>query len=311
MKLSKLTLVAVLFASANASPEAVLKEDAAFWNRLVEETSFTPPPTAAPACDVKVETECKASSNGQECKTLEARTENCKEEICYTYTIDNVGTTDMDVTVFERYYNGGLDDLLDMVATNPLPVGETTTIEEKIMVDLCESKEYCIDTRVEANPEDGGSTCSSDDSYKFNIGNALTPAPTPEPSLPQRIFTPVPTRRPTLPPTPRPTMRPTPGPTPEPTSPPTPSPTEPKNCLTEVQIDCKTSSNGQACDTLGSRTSDCIEELCYTYTIDNVGTSDMDITTVERYFNGDLEDMLDMIKTTRFPKASLLRLKRK
>jgi len=127
--------------------------------------------------------------------TLEACDDiDCIQELCYFYNFTNIGSTDMDITLIERYYNGETFDLLPFVPVNPLPVGETTFVEEKTTMNICQEQVSCVDIYTEASPELGGDICFANDTYKIFI---TTPPPTPRPTLP-----PI---QPTAPPTPPPT----------------------------------------------------------------------------------------------------------
>jgi len=104
---------------------------------------------------------------------------SCSEEICVTYNFDNVGSDEMTITVADRYFNGEQTDLLPFVSVNPLPAGQSTSIEEKTIIDVCAPTEYCIDLEAEADSPDG-IVCQDEDSYKFTIG-PKPPTPTPPP----------------------------------------------------------------------------------------------------------------------------------
>jgi len=133
----------------------------------------------------------------------------CIEELCYLYNFANVGSSDMEITVAERYFNGEIFDLLPFVPINPLAPGETTSIEEKTTIDVCQEQTYCVDLNAEASPENG-EDCQDNATYKFTI----------EPPPVQ------PTPPPVVPPTPPPVE----------TPPPSPAPTEP--CTIDFNTTC-------------------------------------------------------------------------
>jgi hypothetical protein len=82
--------------------------------------------------------------------------------------------------------------------------------------------------------------------------------------------------------------------------PPTPPPAlPPVDCLLEVTIDCKLAGDdGVPCNEHtvpdGAVGDDCIEEVCLEYTFMNVGTGDMEVTTVQRTING--EETVDLVE---------------
>jgi len=108
----------------------------------------------------------------------------CIEELCYTYTFDNIGNSEMEINVAERYFNGEVFDLVPFLPVNPLEPGESTTIEEKTIIDVCEERTYCVDLTAEASPENG-EPCFANDTFKFSIEPPPV-TPTPRPTRPPR-----------------------------------------------------------------------------------------------------------------------------
>ena len=93
----------------------------------------------------------------------------CIETVCYDIDISNVGTNNMDITVIDFDFNGEVFNLLPQVEVNPLAPGQTTSIEVKRDVDICQAIEYCAEVVIEADPP-SNMMCLDDDDYKFNIG---------------------------------------------------------------------------------------------------------------------------------------------
>jgi len=232
-------------------------------------TEPTPPPTPGPVpCFVEVTLEC-ATEDGTECMDIVPpdvlTEEDCIETVCYTVAIDNTGEVVMDITVADFDINGNFLSLLTQIPVNPLAPGESTTVTTCGEIDICNGGEFCAIVNVEANPPNGD-MCQDDDEYKF--------------------------QPPTVPPA-----------SPPPTTPPSPLPTTlPTNsqCDVKVEIECATE-DGLPCEEIVNppipSEEVCIETVCYTITIDNIGTASMEITVANFDLNGNLLDLLEQITT--------------
>ena len=55
----------------------------------------------------------------------------------------------MDVTVLDFTLNDVTASFLDLLPNPSVPVGETISVEEKIVVDICGGQEYCASILVE------------------------------------------------------------------------------------------------------------------------------------------------------------------
>jgi hypothetical protein len=154
---------------------------------------------------MSVEVDCK-TEDGQPCDTLEGRMSNCTEVLCYSYTIDNLGTRDLGITVFnrtstintdlygrvidfdvskaklvEKQRYGMVEDLLPEITVNPLPPGVSAVIEEKFEVDLCglyryaEARKFVVVAINIGNVfsaginVEAGPGCSDEDGYGFKV----------------------------------------------------------------------------------------------------------------------------------------------
>ena len=127
----------------------------------------------------------------------------CKELLCYSIAIANVGDVPMDVTVIDFTLNDITASILDLLEGNPtIPVDATVTVEEKIVVDICQGQEYCASVNVEASPPNG-EICQDDDELKFDVNPVPPPVPMetepPVPPPPPPTFAPTPPPRPLLP----------------------------------------------------------------------------------------------------------------
>jgi len=131
----------------------------------------------------------------------------CKELLCYSIAIANVGDVPMDVTVIDFTLNDMTASFLDNLEGNPtVPVDETVTVEEKIVVDICQGQEYCASVNVEANPPNG-EICQDEDEIKFDVNPVPPPVPMEsQPPVPPSVPPPVPP--PNAPPVPPPSVPP-------------------------------------------------------------------------------------------------------
>jgi len=112
------------------------------------------------------------------------RVESCDEKNClvpitYTYTIENIGTTEMEITELERTRDGTTEDLIGLVEDTSLAVSETTTATEEEVLDICIEGEITTTVEVVANPPEG-EPCLDEEDYSIVV--SATPLPTNEPS---------------------------------------------------------------------------------------------------------------------------------
>jgi hypothetical protein len=151
------------------------------------------------------------------------RTDSCDQVSCletFTYNVElnNVGETDMDITVVDITFGGETESFLDDVPDKTLSPGDSTTLEVEKEVNVCESEQISVEVEVEAEPP-SGDICQDTDVVEVDIPGITRP-PTPEPQE-----TPAPS-----PPAPQPTPEETPAPSPpaqQPTPEETPTPTQP------------------------------------------------------------------------------------
>lgn len=91
----------------------------------------------------------------------------CIEELTYTYNfnnLDDVRSTDMEVNVALRYFNSETFDLLPSLPINPLEPAQSTSIEEKITIDVCEQTSYCADVYARGRSKtENGAECDAED----------------------------------------------------------------------------------------------------------------------------------------------------
>ena len=80
---------------------------------------------------------------------------------------------------------------------------------------------------------------------------------------------------------------------------PSPSPPPPVDCLVRVDIACTASDGETDCKEIVPPSEpsdeDCIENVCYTIVLENIGTVCMDITLANLDLNGDIQDVLELL----------------
>jgi hypothetical protein len=93
---------------------------------------------------------------------------DCDMLLCYEYSLQNVGTNDMDITLIERTRNNVTESLLDLLDVTTLGPGQSTNVVEKETINLCFEEEFTTTITVEADPPNG-ITCFDNDTYAFNV----------------------------------------------------------------------------------------------------------------------------------------------
>jgi len=95
---------------------------------------------------------------------------DCFEDIIYTYTLENVGSIEMDITQALRTLTNPpkQEDLINLFPIKTLQVGQSTSISENKTIDVCTDATYEVDMYVEADPP-GDINCNDTDSFKFNV----------------------------------------------------------------------------------------------------------------------------------------------
>ena len=109
--------------------------------------------TTGPPCDVTVRIECE-SEEGDECRQLPQATNpsECLIDITYTYTVDNTGNVDANIILFERTRNDELVDLMPLLPTTFLEVGDQTSVQETEEIDRCIQQSFATNTIVAQVP---------------------------------------------------------------------------------------------------------------------------------------------------------------
>lgn len=103
---------------------------------------------------------------------------SCLEEISYTYTFQNVGTTDADIILANRDLNGGIFSLIHFLPRNPLAPGTTTSVTKKKMIDVCKGEEYTVKLNADG-ATNTGKRCEANDELRFEIPGLMNKPSTP------------------------------------------------------------------------------------------------------------------------------------
>lgn len=135
--------------------DSMSPEDKEFWDRILDESLGSLPPTQAPSpCPVRIELEC-VSADGTACSELEPPAslsgDDCIVEVEFKYTIINDGD-DVERIYSVEVTRGGvstvLTDLPDVVPTANLPPGGTVVITETVEVNICQEGSGAFDTEA-------------------------------------------------------------------------------------------------------------------------------------------------------------------
>jgi hypothetical protein len=81
--------------------------------------------------------------------------QDCIECIEWIYTIDNIDSTPMTITIVDHTHNGITDSLIDQLPTTNLAVGESTGLNETQKVNICIKQLITTLINAEANPPAG------------------------------------------------------------------------------------------------------------------------------------------------------------
>ena len=107
----------------------------------------------------------------ESCKVENEEEQVCIVPITYTYTLDNVGTNDMNITVLEYTRDGETVDLLsEVVDSNPLSPGDSVSTSDEEMLNICVDGIYTTTVTAEADPPEGA-PCFDEDEFVFEVVN--------------------------------------------------------------------------------------------------------------------------------------------
>jgi hypothetical protein len=204
--------------------------------------------------------------------------ETCTEEMEFTYTITNIGTSDMDIASITQYTDSVPESLIGSLNETVLEPGQQVIVTDTVPIYACEPGQHNVDVEVDADSPNG-LTCNAFDNFTVSVESSpgtSSPAPTtPAPSMPTPAPEPTVSAEPTttiVTGVPGPTTLPEPTVSPGPTTPGVPTistlpptsfvgsePTsEPLTCSVDVDIECETS-NGDSCETIQVTSGQCKE----------------------------------------------------
>ena len=95
--------------------------------------------------------------------------QQCLQELGFTYTIVNDGSHSLNVVDILRDFNGEQStSLLNDLTTSSLTLGETTTLEETVGLDICQTVTLVTTVDVDGQPDDGPE-CETASDYTVDI----------------------------------------------------------------------------------------------------------------------------------------------
>jgi len=93
----------------------------------------------------------------------------CLQELGFAYTIINGGSHSLNVVDVTRSFNGEQStSLLSDLTDNPLALGESATVEETVVLDICQTVTLTAAIDVDAQPDDGAE-CDGRSEYTIDI----------------------------------------------------------------------------------------------------------------------------------------------
>lgn len=110
---------------------------------------------AGPPADVVVTISCQEEGGG-DCQSIAQpkTTDECREEVVYTYSLVNAGEVDANIITLERTRNDESIDLLSFLDGTSLAPGVTTSVGEMDLIDVCSGDTYSTQLLVQQVPND-------------------------------------------------------------------------------------------------------------------------------------------------------------
>ena len=110
---------------------------------------------AGPPVDVDVTISCQEEGGG-DCQSISRpkTTDECQEDVVYTYNVANTGEVDANIITLERTRNGESLDLLTFLDGTSLAPGVTTSVGEMDEIDNCSGDTYSTQLLVQQVPND-------------------------------------------------------------------------------------------------------------------------------------------------------------
>lgn len=108
---------------------------------------------AGPPADVAVTISCQEEGGG-DCQSISQpkTTDECQEEVVYTYNVANTGEVDANIITLERTRNGESLDLLSFLDGTSLAPGVATSVGEMDEIDNCSGDTYSTQLLVQQVP---------------------------------------------------------------------------------------------------------------------------------------------------------------
>lgn len=110
---------------------------------------------AGPPADVAVTISCQEEGGG-DCQAISQpkTTDECQEDVVYTYSVANTGEVDANIITLERSRNDESLDLLSFLDGTSLAPGVTTSVGEMDEIDACSGDTYSTQLLVQQVPND-------------------------------------------------------------------------------------------------------------------------------------------------------------
>ena len=110
---------------------------------------------AGPPVDVDVTISCQ-EEGGEDCQSISRpkTTDECQEDVVYTYNVANTGEVDANIITLERTRNGESLDLLTFLDGTSLAPGVTTSVGEMDEIDACSGDTYSTRLLIQQVPND-------------------------------------------------------------------------------------------------------------------------------------------------------------
>lgn len=280
----------------------------------------TPLVYAQGPCDMDVTLGCRTVDGGIPCTEIQARTTNCFVAIQWDVLVRNNGSM-LQVSQLDLLTDNTNRNMLVLsLPINPIPMAQEAGMSPIYEINVCDTPlSHTASLAASAVATIGGGTCNGQQEFSFTVGRSVgdripQPPPVPAPT-PQPVFVPAPVSIPQ--PVPAPT-------TPEPQEEEVPQEevAQPEATQEEVArtdgggdddddsvicgriegfIECALA-NGQSCNTLVPRETDCTEELFYTLTLRNTGEAPLELSTANLIADSVPEpiDVLSNLSTLNF-----------
>lgn len=97
---------------------------------------------------------------------------SCLETLQYQIDISNIGLVGMEITAVDIFLNGQQGSFVDQLKMNPLPAGQSTSLEPMLGLNICVSGVYATGIEVSAT-SNNNDLCQGKADYSFQIQQPL------------------------------------------------------------------------------------------------------------------------------------------